>query len=95
MRFKGRPILGAISGFFLGLWIAVLLMSFGVHPLDTLTLIGLPVLAAIRISGRSVISEDAILYISASSSSSRSTAVRSNGLENGVMPRSRARSIRN
>ena len=55
-------------------------------------IIGLPVLAAIRISGRSVISDDAILYIGASSFSSSSIAVRSNGLENGVMPRSRARS---
>lgn len=53
---------------------------------------GLPVLAASRISGRSVISEEAILYIGASSFSSNSTAVRSNGLENGVRPLARARS---
>ena len=53
---------------------------------------GLPVAAQSRISGRSVISDEAILYIGASSFSSSSTAVRSNGLENGVRPRARARS---
>ena len=56
-------------------------------------IIGLPVRATSRISGRSTISDEAILYSRASSFSSSSTAVGSNGLENGSQaPCSRARS---
>jgi hypothetical protein len=43
-KFKGRPILGAISGLFFGLWVSVLLMSFSIRPLDTLSVFGLPIL---------------------------------------------------
>ena len=41
---KGRPVLGAISGLFLGIFLAILLQQFGVRPLDTLSVFGLPVL---------------------------------------------------
>lgn len=41
---KGRPVLGAISGLFFGLAIAILLMQFGVRPLDNLSVIGLPLI---------------------------------------------------
>ncbi len=39
---KGRPILGIISGLFLGLFVAVLLQQYGVRPLDNMSLFGLP-----------------------------------------------------
>ena len=39
---KGRPILGIVSGLFMGLFVAVLLQQYGVRPLDNLSLFGLP-----------------------------------------------------
>lgn len=39
---KGRPVLGVISGLFFGLFVAVLLQQFGIRPLDSLSLFGLP-----------------------------------------------------
>ena len=59
-------------------------------PVEMIT--GLPVSAIRAISGRSTISDDATLNAGASSFSSNSIAVGSNGLENGTSPRSRARS---
>lgn len=44
MRFRGRPWLGAISGFFLGVGVAVLLQQFSIRPLDNLSFFGLPLL---------------------------------------------------
>ncbi len=41
---KGRPILGAVSGLFFGVFFALLLQQFGVWPLDSLTVIALPIL---------------------------------------------------
>ncbi len=41
---KGRPVLGAISGLFLGIFAALLLQQFGIRPLDNLSVIGLPIL---------------------------------------------------
>lgn len=47
MKRKGRPVLGAIAGFFFGLLAALDLMMFEVRPIDTLAtafpLIGLAV----------------------------------------------------
>ncbi|MDX1450696.1 MAG: hypothetical protein R3246_16730 [Acidimicrobiia bacterium] len=40
---KGHPVLGAISGFFFGIFLALLLQQFGIWPLDNLTVIGLPI----------------------------------------------------
>jgi len=42
MRKRGRPVLGAISGFFLGLLIGVDLLIFGVIALDSILLLILP-----------------------------------------------------
>lgn len=44
---KGRPVLGVISGLFLGLFAALLLQQFGIRPLDNLSVIGLPVLGIV------------------------------------------------
>lgn len=44
---KGRPVLGAISGLFLGLFVALLLQQFGIRPLDNLSVIGLPILGLV------------------------------------------------
>ena len=52
---------------------------------------GLPVAAIRRIRGRSTSSAEATLYAGASRDSSSSTAVGSNGLENGTSPSERAR----
>ncbi|MDX1447592.1 MAG: hypothetical protein R3246_00900 [Acidimicrobiia bacterium] len=41
---KGRPVLGTFAGFFFGLFLALTLQQFGVWPLDTLAVIGLPLL---------------------------------------------------
>ena len=43
---KGKPVLGVISGVFLGLFVALLLQQFGIRPLDNLSVIGLPILGA-------------------------------------------------
>jgi hypothetical protein len=40
--FRGRPVLGAISGLFFGVFVAVLLQQFGIWPLDNLSFFGLP-----------------------------------------------------
>lgn len=42
-RKKGRPVLGAISGFVLGLGIAVLLQQYAIMPLTVVTMLGLPI----------------------------------------------------
>ena len=42
MRAQGRPVLGAINGFFLGLFVAVDLLLFGVVQLDSVLLAILP-----------------------------------------------------
>ena len=44
---KGRPVLGFVSGLFFGLFLALLLQQFGVMPLTTVSLIGLPILGII------------------------------------------------
>jgi hypothetical protein len=40
-------VLGAISGFFLGVALAVLLQQFGLRPLDNLSVFGLPLLGLV------------------------------------------------
>ncbi len=40
---KGRPVLGVISGFLFGLFLAVVLQQFSIWPLDNLIVIGLPI----------------------------------------------------
>ncbi|NIA24199.1 MAG: hypothetical protein GWP04_01375 [Gammaproteobacteria bacterium] len=40
---KGKPILGIISGLFFGFFLALSLQQFGIAPLTTTTLIGLPI----------------------------------------------------
>ena len=45
MSRRGRPVMGAIAGFFFGLFLALILQQFGIRPLsDPITFIGLPVL---------------------------------------------------
>lgn len=44
---KGKPVLGAISGLFFGLFLAILLQQFGIRPLDNLSVIGLPILGMV------------------------------------------------
>lgn len=44
MSFRGRPWLGAVSGFFFGAGVAVLLQQFAIWPLDNLSFFGLPLL---------------------------------------------------
>lgn len=41
---RGRPVLGTISGLFLGLFIAIALFQWKVRPLEALTVYGLPAL---------------------------------------------------
>jgi hypothetical protein len=41
---KGHPILGAVFGLTFGLFLALVLQQWGVYPLTTLSVIGLPVL---------------------------------------------------
>ncbi len=42
---RGRPVLGGISGFFFGLFLALGVQQFGLRPLDDpVTFIGLPLL---------------------------------------------------
>lgn len=41
---KGRPVLGVISGLLFGAFLALTLQQFGIYPLTTLSVIGLPVL---------------------------------------------------
>lgn len=44
MRQRGRPVLGAVSGFFLGLFVGLDLLFFGVVPLDSVVLTVLPLI---------------------------------------------------
>jgi len=44
---SGRPVLGVVSGLFFGLFLAVMLQQFGVLPLDTLSVVGLPVVGIV------------------------------------------------
>ena len=44
---KGKPVLGAVSGLFFGLFLALLLQQFGIRPLDNLSVIGLPILGIV------------------------------------------------
>lgn len=44
---RGRPVLGAFSGFFLGLFLGLDLLFFGVVQLDSVLLTVLPVLGLI------------------------------------------------
>ena len=71
-------------------WTASASSSAVAMPVEMMS--GLPVAAALRISGRCTFSNDAILYAGASRFSRKSTAVSSNGDEKHAMPRSRARS---
>jgi hypothetical protein len=43
----GRPFLGAISGLFLGLFVALDLQQFGFRPLDSFGMFGLPLIGLI------------------------------------------------
>lgn len=47
MKRRGRPVLGGLGGFVLGLGVAVLLQQYGVRPLDALSLYGLPLLGVV------------------------------------------------
>ncbi len=40
----GRPILGVVSGFLFGGFLALVLQQFSIRPLDNLSVIGLPIL---------------------------------------------------
>jgi hypothetical protein len=44
VKARGRPVLGAISGLFLGAFVALDLQQFAVRPLDNLSVIGLPLI---------------------------------------------------
>jgi len=44
---KGRPVIGAIGGLLLGLFVAVDLQQFGVRPMDSFSLFGLPVIGLV------------------------------------------------
>ena len=47
MSAKGRPILGAISGFFFGLFLGITLLSFGVLPLNSILLTIVPLVGIV------------------------------------------------
>ena len=47
MKPHGRPVLAAISGLFLGLFIALDLLFFGIIPLDSVMITVLPVLGLV------------------------------------------------
>ncbi|MBI4260933.1 MAG: hypothetical protein HY658_10245 [Actinobacteria bacterium] len=47
MRFRGHPWMGAISGLFFGLAVAVLIQQFGIWPLDNLSVFGLPAIGLV------------------------------------------------
>jgi hypothetical protein len=44
---RGRPVLGAISGFFFGLFLGITLLSFGILALDSFLLTLLPILGLV------------------------------------------------
>ena len=41
---RGRPGLGGVSGFFVGFFLSLALMMFGIWPLDALSVFGLPLI---------------------------------------------------
>ncbi len=41
---RGRPVLGVISGFFFGVFLAIALQQWSIWPLDNLSVFGLPIL---------------------------------------------------
>ncbi len=41
---KGKPVRGVFSGFFFGLFLALTLQQYAVYPLNTLSLIGFPLI---------------------------------------------------
>lgn len=47
MKHRGRPVLGALSGFFTGLFGALMLLAFGIIPLDSILVTLLPILGAV------------------------------------------------
>ncbi len=47
MKQRGRPVLGAVSGFFLGLFVGLDLLFFGVIPLDSVMITALPIVGLI------------------------------------------------
>ncbi|MCZ7535276.1 MAG: hypothetical protein M5T61_04575 [Acidimicrobiia bacterium] len=47
MNKRGRPVLGAVSGFFLGLFLGLDLLFFGVIPLDSIVITILPLLGLV------------------------------------------------
>lgn len=49
MKRRGRPVLGAFSGFFFGLFLSLTLLAFGVIPLDSILVILLPVLGLVLV----------------------------------------------
>jgi hypothetical protein len=47
VKFRGRPVLGAVSGLLFGLFVAVDLQQFGVRPLDSVSLFVLPAIGLV------------------------------------------------
>jgi hypothetical protein len=47
MRRRGRPVLGAISGFFMGLFLGITLLSLGILSLDSALLTLLPIIGLV------------------------------------------------
>ena len=47
MKQRGRPVLGAVSGFFLGLFVGLDLLFFGVVPLDSAVITVAPVVGLV------------------------------------------------
>ena len=47
MKYRGRPVLAAISGFFTGLFVALDLVFFGAMRLDNITVTVLPILGLV------------------------------------------------
>lgn len=44
---NGRSILGVVSGFLFGVFLALVLQQFSIRPLDNLSVIGLPILGIV------------------------------------------------
>ena len=49
MKRRGRPVLGAFSGLFFGLFLSVTLLAFGIIPLDSIVVTLLPVLGLVLV----------------------------------------------
>lgn len=47
MSYRGRPVLGAISGLLFGVAVALFLQQAGVRPIDNLSFFGLPLLGVV------------------------------------------------